>query len=97
MLRFVGNGDQKKYTKNLRLPFINAKFPGKFEENIHKGFLESWHSNMTSLKKSVCAPLCVANQGACYRGSSALSGLRSRLGSPKSLWGLLALVFFFFP
>ena len=26
-------------------PFFNAKFPGKFEEKIHKSFLESGQSN----------------------------------------------------
>ena len=40
VLCFVGNGDQKKFTKNPP-PFFNAKFPGKFEEKIHKMFLES--------------------------------------------------------
>ena len=40
MLRFVGNGDQKKNHQKSP-PFLNAKFPGKFEEKVHKSFLES--------------------------------------------------------
>ena len=39
MLRFVGDGEKKKFTKSL--PFFNAKFPGKHEKNIHKILLES--------------------------------------------------------
>ena len=43
MLHFVGDGDQKKFTKNRR-HFSMQNFPGKFEEKIHKMFLESGQS-----------------------------------------------------
>ena len=33
-------------------PFFNAKFPGKFEEKIHKMFLESGQSNISIPKKT---------------------------------------------
>ena len=50
MLRFVGSGDQKK--KSPKIPAIfNAKFPGKFEEKIHKSFLESGQSDRKTLKR----------------------------------------------
>ena len=45
MLHFVRNGDQKKKTHQKSPPFFNATFPGKFEEKIHKRFLESGESN----------------------------------------------------
>ena len=44
VLRFVGDGDQKKFTKNPR-HFSMQKFPGKHEKNIHKILLESRQSN----------------------------------------------------
>ena len=35
MLRFVGNGDQKNFTKNpQRRAFFDEKFPGNSEENL---------------------------------------------------------------
>ena len=42
VLRFVGNRDQKKFSKNPT--FFQCKFPGKYEKNIHKTFLESRQS-----------------------------------------------------
>ena len=44
VLRFVGDGDQKKIHQKS-LPFFNAKFPGKHEKNIHKILLESRQSD----------------------------------------------------
>ena len=44
MLRFVGYGDQKKIHQKSP-PFSNVKFPGKYEKNIHKIFLERRQSN----------------------------------------------------
>ena len=44
MLRFVGDRDQKKFTKNPRHFSIQKKFPGKHEKNIHKILLESRQS-----------------------------------------------------
>ena len=49
VLRFVGDGDQKKFTKNPR-HFSMQTFPGKHEKNIHKILLESRQSNKTVMK-----------------------------------------------
>ena len=43
VLRFVGDGDQKKIHQKSP-PFFNAEFPGKHEKNIHKILLESRQS-----------------------------------------------------
>ena len=43
MLCFVGNRDQKIFIKNPR-QFSMQKSPSKFEEKIHKMFLESGHN-----------------------------------------------------
>ena len=51
MLRSVDNGDQKKFTKNPR-HFFNAKLPGKFEEKIHKSFLDNGQSNEICREKN---------------------------------------------
>ena len=51
MLRFVGNGDQKNIHQKPP-PFFNAKFPGKYEINIHKMFLERRQSDQKSEKRS---------------------------------------------
>ena len=44
VLRFVGDGDQKKIHQKSP-PFFNTKFPGKHEIIIHKILLESRQSN----------------------------------------------------
>ena len=44
VLPFVGNGDQKKFTKNPRL-FSMQNSQANTKINIHKMFLESRHSN----------------------------------------------------
>ena len=44
MLRFVGDGDQKKIHPKSP-PSFNAKFQGKHEKNIHKILLEGRQSN----------------------------------------------------
>ena len=45
-------------------PFFNAKFPGNFEEKIHKMFLESGQSKKRSI---TCVFGCVAFSGALWR------------------------------
>ena len=51
MFHFVGNADQKKTkTHQKKPPLFDAKFPGKFEEKIHKNFLESGQSNICGPK-----------------------------------------------
>ena len=45
MLRFPGNGDQKKITKNPRL--FQCKIPRQMRKNIHKMLLESRQSNLS--------------------------------------------------
>ena len=47
MLRFVKWRPEKIHQKSP--PFFNAKFPGKYEKNIHKMFLESRQSNKPKL------------------------------------------------
>ena len=44
VLRFVGTETRKKIHQKSPA-FFNAKFPGNFEEKIHKSFLESGQSN----------------------------------------------------
>ena len=54
VLRFVGTETRKSHQKSP--PFFNAKFSGKFEEKIHKRFLESGQSNrlLTSTESGLC-------------------------------------------
>ena len=67
MLRFVGNGDQNKFTKNSP-PIFNAKFPGKFEEQIHKSFFvesgksisRSQNSKLPQIGSGACVELQIA-------------------------------------
>ena len=49
------------------LPFFNAKFPGKFEEKIHKNFLESGQSN-TRQTKIVQRRVCSADSNGQVEG-----------------------------
>ena len=71
VLRFVGNAETRKNHQEPP-PFFNAKFPGKFEERIHKSFLESGQSKKGGSCESYGPPF----------GMFSWEGGRLRAGKP---------------